>query len=486
MDTDVNPRTIPQAQNSKLYNPALVAIIIIIIIILCFINSDTFKINLVGISSIQRGIVMPNKFWWGMTDILVHDKTAVELFYNIKRTQTEFFTKNSMLVPIKLLTLFGPSTVLVLDIDIAKYMLDRSPHEFTAGTYKNNLFRPLMTYNLGLLSGEKWKRLRVVNEAVLDTGRPHRYNHIFSDIIKKAIGRNLPTNFTEFSGLAKYIASMIIFGTYCPHQRHIYNTLTQSNRIPKGSFKIPAHDESQNYINRMMLESNKNDKTLISLLAQHQDPSLSQLFNGGDNKGNILADQIYHFVFPMLVVCNAIPKILALLIAHPGARKKLLSYSSSSRTVVIDEQYLINCVWETFRLNSSITSYLRKCVSSELGYPAGTDFLILIAPFLRDPIIFPNPDLFIPDRWTEELKQSKYNLIFGVGRQICPGRELSLSLFQSYLIHYINILQERYPHDIDVLGSVKLVNENILYINKREKPRISYAINPFKLGLILP
>lgn len=467
-----------------------VIITIIIITIMALKDCNVIKINIICIASIQRGILSPNKYWWSVTDLMLHDKTGVELFNNIKKTHPQFYRTNLLTKPISL----------VLDIDIIKHMLDNSPDDFTVGTFKYEFFKPFMMHNVGVASGKKWRYLRTLNESVMDTGKLHRHSHIFDKIIRSSLlnfdisGKNLPTKFDDFSELAKHITNKIVFGMSCPHQKFTYNTLKEANKLPMFPFKVPSYKASQNYINKVI--ENPKDNTMISLLSEYgQDLSIQNLNTSSSNgtKENILADQVYHFMFPLLaIMTNVIPRVLSLIIAHPYVKNKLLSNpinrnvnnSSVNQTDAsvgsINEPYLLKCIWETLRLNGFVISFFRKSVRHGLGVIAGTDFLILTNPILRDPIEFPNPHLFIPDRWTEKLKKSKYNLIFGQGPQKCPGREMALFIMQSYLTAYINILSGG-GHN---LLSMRNKDENNLYMSPAMRPRISYAINPHKIEFI--
>lgn len=63
------------------------------------------------------------------------------------------------------------------------------------------------------------------------------------------------------------------------------------------------------------------------------------------------------------------------------------------------------------------------------------DVFLYLEGLVKDPEVFPNPDLFDPDRWDYEKQQyneeiqekmEKYFLSFGFGPRICPGMQLSM------------------------------------------------------------
>eukprot|EP01040_Poterioochromonas_malhamensis_P005982 gene5982-6429_t len=81
----------------------------------------------------------------------------------------------------------------------------------------------------------------------------------------------------------------------------------------------------------------------------------------------------------------------------------------------------------------SSSSYDVTCTSFVIQ-PAEDVFLYLEG-LVKDPEVFPNPDLFDPDRWDYEKQQykddiqekmEKYFLSFGFGPRVCPGMQLSM------------------------------------------------------------
>ncbi len=392
-------------------------------------------INIICIVSIKRGILSPNKFWWSVSDLL-SDPTGVELFYKVKKSHGSFYKTN----------ILGNSTILVTDVSIAKVIFDNSPDVFAVGTLKWDFFKTFMPRNVGVLSGKDWRHMRSINESVLNTGRDHQYMDHFNNVITSNLEYKLPMEFLEFNDSAKNITSEIVFGVY--KNDTVYNIFADVNKIPVGQLDIS--ESSRELIDHRL--TNPEPNTLISLLNSHAMHM---------KKKDYLIDQVYHFVFPMVALITIhVPRIIALIIAHDHVKNKLINTSSPL-------PYLLKCIMEALRLNSPVISFFRKSTKSALSFPSGTDFLILANPILRDPNVFERPDEYIPSRWTSTLMKSHYNIIFGLGPQQCPGRELSLNILQTYISAYITSMPR-----------LKLIDESILFI---KKPRISYAINPYKI-----
>lgn len=410
----------------------LIASIIIIILIVMYYWT-TIMINIICVVSIKRGILSPNKLWWSISDLL-SDPTGVELFYKVKKNYGAFYKTN----------ILGNPTILVTDVTIAKTIFDNSPDVFAVGTLKWDFFKTFMPRNVGVLSGSDWRHMRSINESVLNTGRDHDLMDHFNSIITSNLSYSLPMNFAQFNDSAKSITSSIVFGVY--KNDTIYNIFTDVNKIPIG--QLNKSDSSRELIYDRL--TNPQPNTLVSLLNIHDVP-----------KGYLI-DQVYHFVFPMVALITIhVPRIIALIIAHDHVKNKLLDTSVSPLP------YLSNCIMEALRLNSPVISFFRKSTEPVFSFPSETDFLILANPILRDPAIFYSPDEFIPSRWTSTLMKSHYNIIFGLGPQRCPGRDLSLNILQKYISSYLIHMEH-----------LKLVDESILFI---KKPQIAYAINPYKI-----
>ncbi len=400
-------------------------------------------INTIAYIGVKRGILSPNEFWWNISDMMA-DPTGVKLFYKIgKQTHSQFYKTR----------IFGTSMILVLDADIIKIILDNSPDKFSVGILKYNFFKTFMRKNIGMLSDDIWKDLREMNEDVLDTGNKHHLtmHNQMNNIISQELSSRLPTNFTQFNQSAGHITDLIVFGKY--GNDIVYDAINEANDIPiVRQRKLQSYPASQRHIESFL--KNPIDNTLVSILSKYKNGS----YDG------YLVDQIYHFIFPLIGIMTIhIPRILSLIISHPEVENRFIQE--------IDQVYLQKCIMESLRLNVPVMSFFRKSEQDSFGFPKGTEFLILTNPILRNPSVFIKPDLYIPDRWVPELMNSHYNLIFGISSQPnrCPGQNLAMDIMAYYLTTYMN--------QID-LSKIRLVDENIIFM---DKPKISYAINPYKI-----
>ena len=383
--------------------------------------------NWLVLITVLRGIVSPNCFWWNVNDLFT-DTTGVNLYDDLKN----WYDGNNV-VPINIL---GTRYYLVTDIELIKIMLDNSPHVFGVGKLKDNFFQTFMKKNLGVSTGCPWQRRRKFNTKVLQTTQLHDFAKVYHQDIRRILQtQGLPKKFDEFAVVAKLITMKVLFGVDDHIHEPIFDIFKHANTISAllfGTIDQQAVRSFQTYITKQLQEP-KSNQSLLYLAKKHALHDFQELM-----------DQVPHWIFPIVggILLSGI-RVLILLSNHPRVLRKVLVEIRTHQNP-FDSHYLRNCILETFRLNNPVSSTFRTLLQDNFSfgnrrYKKGTQFLMLNNPVLRDPHAFPNPHQFIPERWEQnpELETSYYAVMFNQGPQKCPGKDLIITLLQSFIMNYI-------------------------------------------------
>ena len=133
--------------------------LLVFLIILCLINYEQLKVDILTELVISRGVVSVNCFWYKITELFFKDASGINLFNDLKKKYGDFAFTN----------VFGKDCYLVTNIDDIKYVLDNSPYLFNVGELKLNFFKTFMERNVGVSGGCPWKRRRAINDYALKT-----------------------------------------------------------------------------------------------------------------------------------------------------------------------------------------------------------------------------------------------------------------------------------------------------------------------------
>ena len=409
------------------YNILCLCFIIIVIIIL--FNYDDVKIWILNRLIIKRGILAPNCFWYKISDLLLDDGSAVNLYNDLKERKGPFPAANQL----------NESIYLVTNVNHIKVILDNSPTIFGVGKLKKRIFSSFMEKNVGVSQGCPWKRRRHMNEVVLDTDKLHQHSDIYNEYLQQYISKwkdKSTLEYSDFTQLGRYMVAKIVFGTNSVH-KDVFNVFSEANStdaLLTPNFKIDP------------LIFNNYLKVLNHYIDHPEPNSQVELCLSVSNDREEIIHQIPHFIFPLVgLYITTIPRMLVLLLNHKHVFEKVVKEINS----VSDPHELIYtryCIMETVRLiNPLITTFrtLLQDFTFDDKYPfkKGTQFLILNNPVLREIEYFEKPHQFIPERWTPEMEKSYYAISFNQGPQRCPGKELVIYLAQSFLYNFLKMKQ---------------------------------------------
>jgi len=440
-------------------------IILIIIFLIIYQNLTNLRINLMVFLIVNRGLLSPNCFWWNVSSKITSDANGVNLYYKLKND-------HGNMVPINI---FGTPMYMVTDINSIQQILDKSPDTFCVGRLKYNFFKPFMELNVGVSKGCPWKRSRKLNEKVLFTNYLHLYADYYNRIINQYLQEHQPKNFNEFVDASQHLVSRVVFNKkMIPNQIfEIFQIANSLNAVVSPNFKIPKH------INNFYRNFIWNE------LQNPQPYSLISLSQNSDLNKEELIDQVPHWIFPINgIIHTVVPRTLIMLCNHPDIFKKLIlklhEINIDNAMDIYNLRYLKYCILETLRLNNLVTSTFRTLCQdyrfkNGKEFKKGDQFLILNNPVLRDENCFPHPNKYIPERWNDRLEDMYCNMIFNQGPQKCPGKELSLFLIASFIVHYLKhtrVLSGLITLEcqkIDINNSPQMINPCTISFSYRNK-----------------
>jgi len=408
---------------------ALLVIFVFGIIVLYW---EDLWINTIVILTLQRGVISQNCFWWSITD-LFKDSTGAELYETLKQ--------RGRFVPLNIL---GKEIYLVTQIDDITRLLQGSPNPFGPGVLKKNFFDSFMPKNVGISTNPEWKHRREYTDSVLEPNKTHTFHPAFGDYIKEAFGTATPKNFDEFKELTRRLTSKIIFGTY-EYNPIVYKVFQQADSLLSARFNTRPVDPSdlkefRDYMKQQL------DKPAPDTL----------MFLGNRHHARIpmdeVLDQIPHWIFPIAGLFSVhLPRLLVVLANHPEELQRVV-------TEIQDQSHLDNdnhcrkCILELFRLNNAVNSTFRELTQpfqfdmSDEVFEPGTQFVFFNNPVLRD--AFDNPNRFVPSRWSRAVENSHQALMFNHGNQVCPGKELVITLLTLGVVQYLRVNEYTIPTSI--------------------------------------
>ena len=350
----------------------------------------------------------------------------------------------------------------ILDVDLAKSILNDSPKLFSSGNIKENIFKKFMPLNLGIakcLSNKKcpWQKLRNFNENALGTNYHNDFFFCIEDIVKTSINK-APLNVDDFKALAFDITNKSIFGNI-KNQHHLKIFLENFNKSDNVK-SLPFYQEYQKDLHKSYQQGG------LCSLAHY-----ARLYNETLTQDE-LDDQIPHWFGPFLfMISYLIPGLLCLILNIDSVYNKLINeINDPGFNLYTKDSYLHYCVIEHLRLFNTININIQRTVNQNMKYKdinfkKGDQLFILHSSILRNSRQFPNPDSFIPERWNNS-QTHQQDIVFGTGPQICVSKNIT-PVYYKIIIYYL-------------LKTFKYDPSNVL-------PKVSqhelYAINPFKIAL---
>ena len=430
-------------------------------------KTETKRMNKMIQVIIERGLISPSCHWWKISDSL-KDKSGILIYNTMMSRSTKPFIGIEVL---------QTKVFLVTQPYYINEILQNSPHLFAVGKLKETFFRTFMSKNVGVSTGCPWKRRRRVNEQVLFTDTLHVYGGFFDQYIYVTLSENpLPKTFSEFKKMAEKLTMRIVFNSEDSGE-DVFRYLSFSNSFDPFTKKKLYNKKYRNaYFN--YLKKNVKDPKKYSLIdiAVKCEKNMEEIIH-----------QIPHWIFPIASVFHTTcTRLLLLLANHPKIYEKVILeinqfYIKGDWKSLYKLKYLRACVLETLRINNNVVSLFRTltkdyCFHNTYCFKKGTQFAILTNPVLRSTQFYKNAHEFIPERWNPHLEFEYIpSISFSRGPQKCPGKDLTLFLATSFIVHYLEkctIIFDNIHIGTDKISNKRLISNSI------NTNHIEHAINP--------
>lgn len=374
----------------------------------------------------SRGMFTPNKFWTAVWDRLQPDPAAVKFVSRLRRKY------HSDYLYIYVLT---TKSLLVLDPDGIRHVLDNSPDIYADATLKRRGMSHFQPEAVTISRGEAWRDRRRFNESVLDSGQAlHRHADHFLDIVNSETRHVLQSRqlkWEDMADLFDQITLQVIFGKGIRDNASLQalrRLMRESNRgfALKQSARFDAFYDN--------IQRRREGAPDISLAGLCQHAPVSDITKP-DN-------QIPHWMFAMAdTLAINTGRTLALITTHGEAEKAVRAEIAAARLDSAQSirglSYLQGCVQEAMRLWPTTPTLAREALQEDRLAGAtiakGTQVLILNSFNHRDREQLDFADRFEPQRWQQgDTIHYRFNQ-FSNGPQVCAGKALALFIATAVL-----------------------------------------------------
>lgn len=218
---------------------------------------------------------------------------------------------------------------------------------------------------------------------------------------------------------------------------------------------------------------------------------VSQIMKLKDENGNELSDkQLRDHIVQLILagvdtVSHTLTWTLYLLSQHSNYRGKLLSemdaaleQGHSFSDLHHHQPLLEQFIHESMRIYPVAHTYGREAIEDvEIGgYPCKKGDLFIISPYAiqRHPAIYPDPEVFDPERFAPDQRGNRYTFVpFGAGLRKCLGKNLAIlemMIILSLIIHKFEFYlpEDHPPIEPEALSSLRPKNGLYLIMKKRK------------------
>ncbi|MGH7505237.1 MAG: cytochrome P450, partial [Longimicrobiales bacterium] len=307
---------------------------------------------------------------------------------------------------------------------------------YAAGKLKTAGMSFLAPLALTIANGDRWRRLRALNEQILCTGGTHAYAQAFLERVREAFDRPVTGRNDIRDAMARAMTG-IVLGTVRAEDDHaaedviaLFDAVQSPLRRKLFGFRYRGRRERlYALIGRRFDNTRETDLTLLAL-AHRAEPGIAR---------DELLQQVPHWMFTFTGSgTDLLGRTLALITARPDTRRRVLAEldtagSPELATTIARLDFLNACCLETGRLFPPVTRTFHRA-------PDGEGDVIQYFPLLqRDDALGPTVHHFVPDRWlgSEHDDVAAASNLFLRGPRACPGADLILFVCRAALVRLL-------------------------------------------------
>lgn len=339
--------------------------------------------------------------------------------------------------------------LLVTDRELSRRVLAAQPRHdgYAAGTMKRKGMSYLAPHALTIAEDEDWTRLRPLNERVLCAERPHDFQRVFLDHVRRAFAEPV-TSVEDIRTRMGRAMLAIVFGQGVVPERLageiralfglVQNPVKRKLAGGRGKRRVGALYESLRQAWRD--GEGAAGTSLLGLARQAR----------GSESVETLLQQIPHWMFTFT---GSGSDLLARGLALIGSRADVLgkvrwelgAAGPLDAPASIDAlRYLEACLLEGARLYPPVRFTIHRAGAGDAAngtrIPPATELLQVFSLTQRDRNTDSTADDFRPERWTSAGSQAEavYPNLFLSGARRCPGRDLILFVCKGAAAHQLH------------------------------------------------
>lgn len=394
---------------------------------------DNLRFNaLQTLPQFLRGTFTRRPRWSALLDRLLSDPQGVRLVGALRRKYHSDYLWLDML---------GKPSLLVLDVDGIRQVLDASPRDYGPPDLKVRGMAHFQPDALTISTGNDWRRRRDFSDAVLASGMAvHPRAAEFLVAVGTTIGPGVAgdaatVRWADFHAAFRRLTTAIVFGPQVeaePLLARLDALMQRANNIV-GRSDTPARRALHDGIRGRVLDPHAGGLAAVACAHAKNVDALP------------VAGQMTHWLFAMKdTLATNCANALALIAAHPEAQERARAEAAAADladpAAVDGLRFLEGCLRDTMRLWPTTPLIVRKALRDTAlngrPVPAGAQVVIHNGFNHRNAEAVEEPDRFHPDAWQHGVWDYRFNPLSN-GPQACGGRELVLFLGKAVLATHL-------------------------------------------------